>query len=96
MSAGDRMIERLRALGLELPQDARIVPTYAGRHQRNAGAWVWTINSTRGWVRVGSQFPLRELRGPITLSGPDRFGDHFVDPDSGEGEDRWDRKVAGW
>lgn len=56
----ERLVARLRAMGLPVPADARIERTYAGVWQRRDGAWSWIVWPP-GSYGVGSQFPVTEL-----------------------------------
>lgn len=60
----------VRGLGYEAPDvleiDVEITRTYAGRHQRSAGAWSWSLLAPNGYdaffpTAVGSQWPAREI-----------------------------------
>jgi hypothetical protein len=41
----ERMLALLAGAGVPLPPDPVVRRTYAGRHQRANGAWVWRIES---------------------------------------------------
>lgn len=44
LSPSERLLDRIRdELGFDIPKNARIVRTFAGRVQKSAGAWSWTI-----------------------------------------------------
>jgi hypothetical protein len=62
-----RLLERLKAMGVPLAEDATIERTYAGRGMRSAGAWVWHSGpASEGHFMVGSIFPVTDLvRRPL-------------------------------
>jgi hypothetical protein len=44
MTPSERLIERLKSeCGLDIPDGSAIERTYAGRHQKAAGGWVWVL-----------------------------------------------------
>jgi hypothetical protein len=57
-----RLVARLRAMGVPLPDEVELVRTRAGRAQRAAGAWSWAAYVPGGReLRLGSQAPITEL-----------------------------------
>lgn len=57
-----RLLRKLRALGLELPEGARLVRTNPSPAARNAGAWCWcAVDGDGRDLRIGSQVPMGEL-----------------------------------
>ena len=49
LSSGEKLIKRLRAMGLQLPTTVRVRHTNAGRVQKAAGAWSWfLVDGTTG------------------------------------------------
>lgn len=50
MTPSRKLLDRLRAMGLDIPPSATIHRTYAGRCQRQASAFSWFIN---GWAPTG-------------------------------------------
>lgn len=64
-SKNERMIERLRKLGLTIPRGAEIERTYVQQAQKDAGALVWYISVMPGNGMadhiIGSQWPVTEL-----------------------------------
>jgi hypothetical protein len=69
-SPSERLLARLRAQGVEIPDGARIQRTYAGRCQREAGAWSWSVVNADGGdlrQRLGSQWPVGVLLGAPRL-----------------------------
>lgn len=68
----ERLIERLRLMGLVIPVDAEIERTYAGREQKAAGAFVWIIEVNPGVGMVNhiitSQWPVTDLLKEKKLS----------------------------
>lgn len=62
MSLTARLLARLRAEGLAIPEGARVERTRAGRHQRSAGAWSWYLLDADGSeLNIASQWPVGEL-----------------------------------
>lgn len=63
----DRLIRRLREEGVfdvEPDGEYRIRRTYAGWHQKSAGAWLWTLEQKHGdvWLDLfGGCEPLSDL-----------------------------------
>lgn len=57
-----RLVETLEPGSLSVFEPPfRIERTYAGRHQRSAGAWSWMLLDQTGNEVVGSCFPVREI-----------------------------------
>jgi len=59
-----RLFRRLREeLGIDVPEDAFIRRTYAGRNQKSAGAFVWFLESRSNviWPPMGSSWPVTDL-----------------------------------
>ena len=67
----ERLMERLRARGYAVPEDAIVERTYAGHWQRSQGSWSWRLtwpahyrhvpDAWRGVVSLGSQYPVTDL-----------------------------------
>lgn len=60
----ERLLARVKAMGVPVEDDAVIVRTYAGHWQRSQGAWVWRIESGPLGVptqSVGAHHPVTEL-----------------------------------
>lgn len=56
------LFERLRALGADIPTDARLRQTYVTRNSRRAGAWAWYLTDASGKdLKIGSQHTSSEL-----------------------------------
>ncbi len=75
LSSGEKLIKRLRAMGLDLPDVVRVEHTNAGRVQKAAGAWSWYLVDHDGKeLRVGGFLAVTELlRGPmIATRAPSR------------------------
>jgi len=72
----ERLIRKLRDLGLELPEGSRLIRTNPGPSARNAGAWTWcAIDADGRDLRIGSQVPMGELlRAPALSSWREGFG----------------------
>jgi len=70
----ERLIERLREIGIDLPEGARLVRTHANGWQLTDGAWSWAALGPDGReLHIGSQHSMGELLrawrlefGPIT------------------------------
>jgi len=79
----DKMLARLREMGLEVPADAHIRRVYPSASQRNVGAWSWTVIKADGYeAGIGSQWSIGELlRGRMVASLGYEHGDDWdVDP----------------
>lgn len=63
----ERLLARLKAVGVPIDDDAVIERTYAGSSMRTAGAWVWRTGPFGdGHIMVGSIFPVTDLvRRPL-------------------------------
>ena len=72
-----RLIGRLRAMGLPVPDDSEIRRTYAGIHQRRDGAWSWTVDPGSGSAGVGSQFPVAEVLRAGRLIAVKQYGNDW-------------------
>jgi hypothetical protein len=72
MRPTERLLARLREAGMDLPEGVTIQRTYAGREQRNAGAWSWALLGPNGEdLKAGSQWPVGDLlRHGFDVSGP--------------------------
>jgi hypothetical protein len=58
----ERLLTRLRALGLDIPEGATIARTYAGVWQRRDGAWSWYAQQPDGRpIDIGSQYAVGDL-----------------------------------
>ncbi len=58
------VVRRFRQLGCDLPaDDYELHRTKAGRYQRAAGAWSWSLRSSKDSRagRFGSQYPATEI-----------------------------------
>lgn len=82
MTKFERLIARLREMGVEIPDGAQLRRTYAGRHQRSAGAWSWYLVDADGHeLHIGSQISVTDLLKETTLhTWQDRLGDLHIDP----------------
>jgi hypothetical protein len=79
----ERLLARLRAMGLPVAPDAQFRRVYAGYWQRAAGAWSWTVDgSSTGWI--GSIYPVAVLLRAERLIAIERHGDWHVIPWDGE------------
>ena len=83
MSKREKMLAKIRELGIEVPGDAKIARTYAGSNQRSCGAWSWmTFSSLRPTFSCGSQRPITDvLAAPKIAVSTDQFGFIHLDPD---------------
>ena len=62
MTPSKRLIARLRAMGLIIPNDARVQRTYAGFWQRREGAWLWALVDSNDFeLSIGSQHCVTSL-----------------------------------
>jgi hypothetical protein len=57
-----RLLDRLRQVGLDLPEGTRLVRVYPSRAMRSEGAWTWFALGPEGRdLRIGSQHSMAEL-----------------------------------
>lgn len=61
MTPVERLFDRLRAMGLDVPDGSRFHRTHAGYWQRAQGAWSWFIDNADGRELYGSQVTVTEL-----------------------------------
>jgi hypothetical protein len=77
----ERLIARLREIGLDLPAGTRLVRVNPSPSMRNAGAWSWAALGPDGYdLRIGSQYPMTELLRAESLD-VSRVGTSVTDPD---------------
>lgn len=81
MTPSQKLLTRLRSLGVEIPEGATIRRTYAGTWQKAQGANVWHMVNARGdYLTIGSQFTVTELNKAKNISASrDGHGDINVD-----------------
>jgi hypothetical protein len=77
-----RLLARLRAMGLDIVDGAVVQRTYAGIWQRREGAWSWALVDANNFeLSVGSQYPVtRLLKGRIMATQHWNNDDLHVDP----------------
>lgn len=81
MRTSDRLLARLREIGVDLPEGARLVHVHPSPAMRNAGAWSWAALGPDGNdLRIGSQYPMAELLRAESLD-VSRVGTSVTDPD---------------
>jgi hypothetical protein len=56
-----KLTERIRQLGLDIPDDVDYRRLYPGHWQRAAGAWSWCAFNANGREIMGSPHPISEL-----------------------------------
>lgn len=62
MRTSDRLLARLREIGLNLPEGAQLIRVYPSPAMRNAGAWSWFAVDRDGIeLGIGSAFSMAEL-----------------------------------
>jgi hypothetical protein len=62
VTTAERLLLRLRAEGLRLPEGARLRRVYPSASMRNLGAWSWCAVGPDGEeLRIGSRHPMGEL-----------------------------------
>lgn len=61
MTPSERLMARLRAMGVDIPEGSTLQRTYAGYWQRKGGAWSWFLLSPDGRDFLGSYFPVKTL-----------------------------------
>jgi hypothetical protein len=81
----ERLLARLRALGLNIPKGMRVARSYVSPAQRSAGAWVWHVESLYPpplpAQPIGSQWRVTDLlREPRLSAALDEWGQWSVDP----------------
>lgn len=78
------LLDRLRTEGVvPATADAELRRVYAGRIQREQGAWSWSVEFRKdGWSRsAGSQWPMRDcVRAERWLLTTLDYGDICIDP----------------
>lgn len=57
----ERLLARLKDMGVPVDDRAPLTRTYAGSAQRAAGVWVWRHGPLDGFTWVGSIYPVTEL-----------------------------------
>lgn len=76
------LFERLRALGIAVPDDAVFHQTYVTRSSRRAGAWAWYLTDASGGdLNIGSQHTGSELLQSALLIKRDATGKTSVQID---------------
>lgn len=69
------LFERLRALGISVPDDAVFHQTYVTRSSRRSGAWAWYLTDSKGKVlEIGSQHTGSELLQSALVVKQDNTG----------------------
>ena len=78
----EKMLTRLRAMGLDIPDGSVVQRTHAGYWQRRAGAWSWSVfNPERPDINVGSTWPLSILlRRPMVITQSRKGEQLNIDP----------------
>lgn len=81
----ERLLAKIRAAGVPLPEHVEFRRTYAGRLQREAGAWAWfLLDADTGYdLHIGSQWPQSALTGALDINlerQPHERGDWQIDP----------------
>ena len=67
MTPSQKLLTRLRNLGLTIPEGSTVARTRAGSSARDAGAWSWYLAeaggapATNGGNGLGSQWPITDL-----------------------------------
>ena len=70
MTPSERLLKRIREMGVDVPDGARIQRTYAGRTMRSGGAWSWFVVGPDGRaLDIGSQHPVKVLLAEKRLCG---------------------------
>jgi hypothetical protein len=82
VSAQDKVLARLRAMGYSVPEGTTVERTYAGCVQRQEGAWSWRVVFPDLSFPMGSHYPMQELLAyPRWTVGQDADGNWNIDPD---------------
>lgn len=67
-SSTQRLLRRISAeSGLTIPHGTAIRRTYAGKLQRNTGAWSWLAVDPSGRCVCGSHYPIKVLLRSSTI-----------------------------
>ncbi|MCL4413427.1 MAG: hypothetical protein M1522_01560 [Actinobacteria bacterium] len=61
MRTSERLLGRLRLMGMVVPDGSTLHRTYAGRCQRQCDAWSWFILDPEGREVCGGYVPVAEL-----------------------------------
>jgi hypothetical protein len=65
----ERLLTRLREVGLAIPEGSRLVRVNPSAAMRNGGAWSWFTQGPDGReLGIGSQFSMGELLGADALA----------------------------
>jgi len=57
----ERLIKRLSAMGMDVPDGSAVYRTHAGRLMRQTGAWSWYLGDPSYKELCGSYLPVTEL-----------------------------------
>lgn len=90
MTPVERLVERMRIAGANIPPDYEFHRSYAGRVQRQNGAWSWWIGSPSlglgSRYEIGSQYSVTQLLKARRLVCSRYFSGHGMDVDPDEHE----------
>ena len=76
MKPSERLIARLRAMGVEIPEGATIRRTHAGYWQKAQAAWSWFVADANGKeLGIGSQISVTELLREKRLCAAEAYSD---------------------
>jgi hypothetical protein len=80
-SVSERLLQRLRAEGVEVPDGSTLHRTFATGSTRRVGAWSWFALAPDGSeLKLGSQHSMGELLAlPVWEITTDRQGDTWID-----------------
>ncbi|MFF4385595.1 hypothetical protein ACFY0G_02195 [Streptomyces sp. NPDC001552] len=82
LTPSERLLLRLRELGLDLPEDASLVRTNAPRSARSNAAWSWfALGPDGAELHVGSRHPIGELLAAPVLVAHEDGNSSPYDPD---------------
>jgi len=81
MTMAEKLLERLRSLGLDLPEGSVLETCRTGRAELSRGAWSWQALGPDGIpLNIGSWSTMaRCLRAPQLCVVTDRFGETTID-----------------
>lgn len=75
MKNSERLLKNIKKLGFVVPDDTYIKRTYAGRHQKAAGAWTaYYKSNSNPLFEIGLLRPVIELLRCPNLECYDSFG----------------------
>lgn len=82
MRASERLLARLREIGLDLPEGTKLRRVHPSAAMRNLGAWSWCALGPDGTdLHIGSRHPMSELLASDELIAHTDGNGSYTDPD---------------